>query len=854
MHSRLSSRVLSLLILLQFAVGSVAWLESRSLQGLDSRLLDQHAALIHYHERQQVLADELSAIGGRSEPGASTDSAQRVRAERLSETLKRLAQDNPAVPREQLASARALSDSFARIASGAADAPSFERTLHETSERLEQWRAAANPVDAAYHQWMAASRRAYEWLEADLAATPLFLLGAVLCVNILKRDARRQTLRREAMEAELRRERALLETHIEARTAELQAEVAVRMRFEQLHRGRNRMLEMLAREEPAKNIFDALVDVVAKDRTRWCCALHLVEAGDLRLEASCGLPVSLLRNLQQLATDMADAPEAMALRERTTQALEDLAQERRPWPHLLHASGIQSLWTTPIFAPDGTPLGTLTVYSLLRCRPTEADLDLLESHAQMASMVLERYRLQQELRRHAYHDSLTGLPNRLLGEEQLSGAILRGRRTHQPVAILWIDLDKFKQTNDVHGHLAGDAVLREVAARLAKRFRESDCIARMGGDEFMAVLEGIKDRSDVERIAEQLTRDLALPIPFQGLNLHTGASIGISLFPEDGESAYLLQRNADLAMYEAKFGQHGVRTFSPALDSVLSARRELETAMLEALEGGGFCLFYQPQYERYGRLAGFEALLRLPHPRLGMVPPARLIPIAEESQMIVALGGWVLREACRQSRRWRDAGYTEVPVAVNISAMQFARRDFAEQVDQALRDSGLAPELLELELTESLMVQDFEESTRQLERLKRLGVSIALDDFGTGYSSLNQLHRLPIDRIKIDRSFTQALHDPLGTLPIVESIIVMAHRMQMNVVAEGVETTEQMRLLRLNGCDVLQGFLFSPPVDAHGAEKLLAAGKSSLLALDGGQVRRGRDADVDLDPLAKSLA
>ena len=439
------------------------------------------------------------------------------------------------------------------------------------------------------------------------------------------------------------------------------------------------------REEPSHEVLQALVDVVARGRSTLGCALHLADAGTLRMEASSSLPQKLIRKLEELSVSMTDAPEAVALRERKPQVLKSLAGERKPWPQLLYAYGVQSLWSTPISTPDGTPMGTLTVYSLLQCEPSRMDCELLESHSQMASMVLERYRLQEELRRHAYHDSLTGLPNRLLGEEQLAAAIRRASRSGKAVAILWIDLDKFKQTNDVHGHLAGDAVLKEVAQRLSRRFRASDTIARMGGDEFMAVLEEVEHRASAERIAEGLLSELALPIEFEGLLLNTSASIGVSMYPEDGDSADQLQRNADMAMYEAKFGRHGVRTFSAELDKALSERRALEEAMTAALEHGGFELHYQPQYGVAGELAGFEALLRFPHPVLGMISPMRLIPIAEESQMIVALGSWVLREACRQNMRWQSLGYRGVPVAVNISATEFVLPDFAERLRRRLR-------------------------------------------------------------------------------------------------------------------------------------------------------------------------
>jgi diguanylate cyclase (GGDEF)-like protein len=587
--------------------------------------------------------------------------------------------------------------------------------------------------------------------------------------------------------------------------AELQSEVKERMRVEQLNRGRNQVLEMLARDEPTEEIFHVLVEVLARHRSIWACALHLLEDGTLHLKASADVPEKLIRNLRQLSAGMAGVPELEALSQTKALILDDLAAERKPWTELLRANGIQSLWSAPFFGPDKNPLGTLTIYALLRYPPSPVDLELLETHCQMAAMVLERCRLQEELRRHAYHDSLTALPNRLLGQDRLATAIRRAKRNGESIAVLWIDLNKFKQINDVHGHAAGDSVLRQVAERLSRRLRESDTVARMGGDEFMAVLEDIPGRPDAQLVAGTLLDTLKLPVLYQDLQLTVTASIGISVFPDDGDSADELERNADLAMYEAKFGNHGTRTFSPELNQTLSDRRELEVEMAAALEHGGFELHYQPQCDRMGHIAAFEALLRFNHPTLGVVPPSRLIPIAEESQMIVRLGTWVLREACRQNRQWQLEGHAPVRVAVNISSMQFDREDSADQVAEVLEETGLTPEFLELELTESVVIKDFAESTRQLQRLKRLGVSIAIDDFGTGYSSLNYLHRLPIDRLKIDRSFIQVLHQPNSTLPILEAIISMAKNMDLGVVGEGVETEEQMSMLCLKGCDLFAG-------------------------------------------------
>jgi diguanylate cyclase (GGDEF)-like protein len=837
-HSLIYSRILNTVIVLMLLTASVGWLQLRSLRAQFEDSVNRKAAAERAHVFLSVL--ERSVRVGQALP--LDDAAQTARlssvSQEVSAALLAMGTAPTILDEEQAASAR---EEAAAMQSGAV-APSsgdYHAQLSQAATSLAQWRVLEARSVHLHSETLARLTRTYESVKWAFGLMPIMILVAGFCAGMLKRGERLQAQQREEIEAELRRERSQLEKRIEARTAEMQAEVKERQRAEQLNRGRNQLLEMLAREEPQQEIFRTLVDVIAKDRSRWCCALHLAgqgeagqgEAGqgegrrvELHMQAHSGLPVSLVRNLQHVAVDMADAPEAAALRNRRTEILEDLANERKPWPQLLHASGIQSLWSLPIYAPDQTPLGTLTVYSLLRAKPSAAEMAMLESHAQMASMVLERYRLQEDLRRHAYHDSLTGLPNRLLGEEHLTSAIRRGRRSGQPLAVVWIDLDKFKQINDVHGHVAGDAVLKAVAARLSGRCRETDTVARMGGDEFMAVLEGVTDRAAAEQVARELLHDLAEPIPFQELMLSTGASAGISLFPDDGDTADQLQRNADLAMYEAKFGHFGVRSFSPALKSVLTERRELEIAMLRALEEGGFALQYQPQYGKDGRLSGLEALLRFHHPEMGMVSPARFIPIAEESQMIVALGEWVLREACRQSRRWQRAGLPPVRIAINISAVQFVRPDFADQVANALEESELPAALLELELTESVMVKDFEESSRQLKRLKRLGVSIALDDFGTGYSSLNQLHRLPIDRLKIDRSFVQAMLEPEGTLPIVESIIAMAHSMGAQVVGEGVESQQQMETLRMIGCDFLQGYLLSRPVVPEQAALLLAEG------------------------------
>jgi EAL domain-containing protein (putative c-di-GMP-specific phosphodiesterase class I) len=336
-------------------------------------------------------------------------------------------------------------------------------------------------------------------------------------------------------------------------------------------------------------------------------------------------------------------------------------------------------------------------------------------------------------------------------------------------------------------------------------------------------------------VAIDLLEVLAQPMKIDELELAISASIGIAIYPEDGTTGDFLAQHADQAMYAAKFGCCGVRAFAPEMDREPAERRELEAELSQALENGGFTLAYQPQCLPDGSLMGFEALLRFHSPRLGHVPPSRFIPITEETQLIVPLGAWVLREVCRQSQAWKLEGHPAASIAVNISALQFAQEDFADSVAEILAETGAPGAALVLELTESIVMNNFTESARQMERLKKLGVRIAIDDFGTGYSSLSYLHRLPIDVLKIDRSFIENLNQPDGTGPIVEAVLSMAHTLGLRVVAEGVETAQQLDTLHQRGCDLIQGYFFSRPVPAEAAAGFLQSGslqRGDLAALD----------------------
>jgi len=646
----------------------------------------------------------------------------------------------------------------------------------------------------------------------------------------LYRHLRHEELARFRIESELSAERRALEQRVRTRTAALETEVKERQRVERMNRGRNHILLMVARNEPFTAILQVLAETLAEYQSTWACAVHTLEAGQLKLAASAGLNDKVKLHLGFLSTDHLGAPESQALAFGKPFLIEDLGEEHRTWSELLRANGLLSVWSAPFMASDGCALGTITIYTLLKWNATPSSLEMLETGCNMASLVMERSRMQAQLVDHAYHDSLTGLPNRRLGRDRLFSATCRAERASNCMAVLWIDLDRFKLINDRHGHPIGDAVLQKIAQRLSGRLRACDTLARMGGDEFMAVVEAVGSRNEATAIASDLLEIIRQPMQIGELELNVSASIGISVFPEDGDTVDSLAQHADQAMYAAKFGSNGVLSFIPDMDRVPAERRELEEEMRLALENGGFSMAYQPICLPDGTLKGFEALLRFNSPRLGMVPPSHFIPIAEDCHLIVAIGEWVLREVCRQSRVWQDAGLPTHSIAVNISALQFSRDDFADTVAKILEETGESGDNLILELTESIVMNDFLESARQMKRLKRLGVRIAVDDFGTGYSSLSYLHRLPIDVLKIDRSFMENINENDGTRPIVEAVLSMARTLGLRVVAEGVETVEQLDTLRQCGCGVIQGFFFSQPVSPATAEVFLQQG-----CLEGGQ-------------------
>ncbi|HEU5401751.1 MAG TPA: bifunctional diguanylate cyclase/phosphodiesterase, partial [Terriglobales bacterium] len=392
------------------------------------------------------------------------------------------------------------------------------------------------------------------------------------------------------------------------------------------------------------------------------------------------------------------------------------------------------------------------------------------------------------------------------------------RRSKSMMAVFSVDLDRFKQVNDSFGNRVGDLYLKEVAQRLASRVRDGDTLARTGGDEFTAVLENVRSPEDASNVARALLETLQRPLSIEGSNHVASASIGVAVYPFDGSDSDSLRRAADQAMFRAK--QSGAGHLETSTEEARETL-EIEATLRKALDHGGFHLQFQPQVRRDGSIAALEALLRFRHPKLGLLPPSRFIPIAEESGLIVPIGDWVLQEVCRQGVEWKSRLGTDIRIAVNVSPLQFARADFATNVATIFRRSGYDPGLIELELTETLVMRDVQESSRQLSQLKRLGFHIAVDDFGTGYSSLSYLHQLPIDTLKIDKSFIDKVTEPAGTRPIVEAVVSLSKSLSLTTIAEGVETSEQCAILNHLGCDIIQGFFFFKPLPVDSVEQLL---------------------------------
>ncbi|MBY5583351.1 EAL domain-containing protein [Rhizobium leguminosarum] len=606
-------------------------------------------------------------------------------------------------------------------------------------------------------------------------------------------------------------------------------DITERKRQEDLHRGQASLLEMIARNEPLPMILEALVLIIEAQLDGIDGSVLLLDGEGTRLYhgASPNLPGGYSRLIDGVTIGPKVGSCGTAVWRGQTVIVEDVTIDPlwEDFRAMIAPFGFRSCWSTPIATSENNVLGTFALYSREVRRPTEHEMTLVALATHIAGIAIERKRVDDRIHFMAHHDDLTGLPNRAFLKERLASILDQARRNNRKVTVAYIDLDNFKDINDGRGHATGDEVLKEIAARMANSVRASDMVVRLGGDEFLVVLvhQSSHDAGITRRLRD-LQKAINRPIRDADGEITVTSSIGVAAFPFDGATSEELLANADRAMYRAKeLGRNTLQHHdggSTPVGMPLGEQEELH----QAITGGQLFLQYQPQVDvATGRITGLEALVRWNHPAKGRVPPVNFIPLAEETGLIVSLGLWVLNEACRQARLWQDMGLTPLTIAVNVSAKQFADPDFATHVAEALERHRLQSRWLELEVTESVVMQNAERALAMMETLRGLGVRLSIDDFGSGYSSLAALKTFPFDRLKMDRSLVEALPGDKTAVAIASAVISLAQTLKLSVLAEGVETDAQMDFLRQAHCEEAQGFRFSKPVSPEEIPALLRA-------------------------------
>lgn len=463
--------------------------------------------------------------------------------------------------------------------------------------------------------------------------------------------------------------------------------------------------------------------------------------------------------------------------------------------------------------------------TMLEERVMQRTSELEIANAKLATSKEQAEAVAKRMEYHAHHDALTGLPNRILLNDRITSELAHARRQQSRVALLFLDLDRFKIINDSLGHAIGDQLLRVIARRLGNCIREEDTVARLGGDEFMILLPRISGSSDAGRIARKVIDCLLDPISCGGHELHITTSVGISIYPNDGTDSETLIKHADISMYRAKeLGRNKAIYYTAEMNAGSRKRLALETNLRQAVEKNQLKLFYQPKIDiSRNAIVGFEALLRWEHPSMGIINPMEFIPAAEDSGLIIPIGEWVLNTAFRQLKQWHKAGFTDLTMAVNLSPAQLSRPGLEDVIEKALQAADLDARMAELEITENVAMENLGPAIAILEKLKRMGITIAMDDFGTGYSSLSYLRQLPVDVVKIDQSFVHEIPDSHEDVLIAQAIIAMAQSLHLSLVVEGIENVRQLNFFRQQGCNIVQGFLFSKPVAADEIPGMLAA-------------------------------
>jgi len=607
-------------------------------------------------------------------------------------------------------------------------------------------------------------------------------------------------------------------------------DITERKLAELLESDQNQILQRIARKEPLEKIFNKIAALLERQWPRSAGVISRMEEGDMQGIFAPGLPDGYLQAMRHtpLSTENGTCAAAAALGQPAMatdvatstfwRALRDTALD----------NGIRSSVAVPIFSGTGQVLGTVGLMRRHVRQTTSAELGLLKRIANLAALAMEQHHLAQRLVYQAQHDPLTGLTNRAALNSWFAQILKQISRMPAPGAYMLLDLNRFKQVNDSMGHPLGDRLLQAVADRLRESVRDSDILSRVGGDEFVLVMPEIQDENDAVRAAGRILDAFKVPFAVDSRNLQMDVSIGITLFPQDGSDPTELHRNADIAMYVAKNkGGSRFHLFDAEMQEAVVQRLQMENDLRKAMERNEFELHYQPQLDLVSnRLVVLEALIRWNHPQRGRISAERFISVAEESRLIIPIGRWVLAEACRQSIAWQAEGLPPIRVAVNASAVQFSETDFAEIVQEILDQTGLDPCLLEIEITETVVLKDLEKACSNLQRLKDMGVTTTLDDFGTGYSSITYLRQMPLDCLKIDKSFIRDLEIVPGlkdcrNTNFVQAFATLARNLNLHLVAEGIETEAQSRVLKELGYTIGQGFLFSVPLSASGAGKLM---------------------------------
>ena len=605
-------------------------------------------------------------------------------------------------------------------------------------------------------------------------------------------------------------------------------DISERKSAEALRAGQNRVLEMIASDAPLAEVLESLVQVIELQSENMVCSVLLLDEDGIHIRhgAAPSLPPEYIKAIDGTAIGPRAGSCGTALFRREQVIVTDIQSDPlwEDYRELAGRHGLRACWSNPIFSRQGQPLGSFTMYYRAVRGPRPFEKRLIDLGTRIAGIAIERKHAELHILSMAHNDALTGLPNRAKLHADLAHIIEQARRDRHMAALLFIDLDRFKHVNDSLGHEVGDRLLQAVAGRLQHCLRSGDSVARLGGDEFVICLPKLRSSHEARVVANKVLDALSLIFVVDGHELQIGGSVGISLHPEDGQDADILLRAADAAMYHAKqSGGGNYQFFNIDLHAAMSKRLALTNELSNALSREEFTLNYQPLVDmESGEIYAAEALIRWRNTAGDVLLPAEFIPLAEQNGFIQSIGEWVLREACAQLKRWHDNGHPHLRMSVNLSACQMQQMDFGKRVEQFLSENSLSGNSLDLEITESVLMQQSEENHAILAQLSAMGIHLLIDDFGTGYSNLGYLRSFPIDTLKIDRSFVRGIGADDNDDAIIDAIIAMAHSLRLNVIAEGVETAAQSAFLQQHGCKAGQGYYYGEPLTANAFSERLS--------------------------------